>query len=161
MALGRVNFIIGTKIKSKQFTRSATCVRIWREINKLIFLDHWSLNALLIWEKNQRCFGNCVCMCMHAHTRENEEKCREKQKLAEEQSSISSPQKAEIKTRIISRCQLPQGREMPIEQYKCKVRRKVRLHFEKSHFWENKQTKRTAQWIVLCPEQCVKQMPRT
>lgn len=129
MALGRVNFVIGTNIKSKQFTRSATCVRICGEINKLLFLDHWSLNALLIWEKNQRSFGNFVCMCMHAHTRENEEKCRDKQKLAEEQSSISSPQKAEIKLRIISRHQLLQGRKMPIEQCKYKVRRKANFHF--------------------------------
>lgn len=129
MALGRVNFVIGTNIKSKPFTRSATCVRICGEINKLLFLDHWSLNALLIWEKNQRSFGNCVCMCMHAHTRENEEKCRDKQKLAEEQSSISSPQKAEIKLRIISSHQLLQGRKMPIEQCKYKVRRKANFHF--------------------------------
>lgn len=66
MALGRVNFIRGTNIKSKQFTRGATCVRICGEINKLLLLDHWSLNALLIWEENQRCFGNgvCVCACM-------------------------------------------------------------------------------------------------
>lgn len=106
MAVGRANFIKGTNIKSKQFTRTATCVRICREINKLFFLDHWSLNALLIWEKNQRCFGNCVCMCMHAHTRENEEKVRDKQKLAEDQASISSAQKAQLKLRITPRCQL-------------------------------------------------------
>lgn len=62
MALGRVNFIIGTNIKSKQFTRCATCVRICGEINKLLLLDHWSLNALLIWKENQRCFGNGVCV---------------------------------------------------------------------------------------------------
>lgn len=119
MALGRVNFIIGTNIKSKQFTSSATCVRICGEINKLLFLDHWSLNALLIWEKkNQRCFGNCVCM--HAHTRENEERCRDKEKLAE-QSGISPLQKAELKLGLISRCQLAQGGEMPMEQ--CKHQR--------------------------------------
>jgi len=79
MAVGRANYIKGTTIKSKQFTSSATCVRIHREINKLLFLDHWSLNALLIWGKNQRCFGNGVCMCMRAHTRENKE-VRDKQK---------------------------------------------------------------------------------
>lgn len=65
MALGRANFIIGTNIKSKQFTSSATCVRICGEINKLLFLDHWSLNALLIWEKIKGALETvCVCVCM-------------------------------------------------------------------------------------------------
>lgn len=45
-------------------------------------------------------------MCMHAHTRENEEKVRDKQKLAEDQASISSAQKAQLKLRITPRCQL-------------------------------------------------------
>lgn len=127
MALGRVNFIKGTNIKSKQFKRSATCVGICGEINKLLFLDHCSLNALLIWGKKKiKGALEIVCMCMHAHTRENEEKCRDKQKLA---MGIFPPQTSEIKLRIISRCQLPQGREMPMEQCKYKVRRKVRLRF--------------------------------
>lgn len=135
MALGRVNFIIGTNIKSKQFTRCATCVRICGEINKLLLLDHWSLNALLIWEENQRCFGNGVCVCMHAHSRENEEKCAETEKTAQ-QSSVPSPQKGEIKSKIISRCQQPPGGEMGTEQLKSEVREKV--HLQKSHFLEKK-----------------------
>lgn len=158
MALGRVNFIIGTNIKSKQFTRCATCVRICGEINKLLLLDHWSLNALLIWEENQRCFGNGVCVCMHAHSRENEEKCGETEETAQ-QSRVPSPQKGEIKSRIISRCQQPPGGEMGTEQLKGEVREKVHLHLQKPLFWENKETKCTAQ--QLCPEQCMKQMPRT
>lgn len=158
MALGRVNFIIGTNIKSKQFTRCATCVRICGEINKLLLLDHWSLNALLIWEENQRCFGNGVCVCMHAHSRENEEKCGETEKIAQ-QSSIPSPQKGEIKSRIISRCQQPPGGETGAEQLKGEVRGKVQLHLQKPLFWENKETKWAAQH--LCPEQCTEQMPRT
>lgn len=54
-------------------------------------------------------------MCMHAHTRENEERCRDKEKLAE-QSGTSSPQKGEVNLRLTSRCQLAQGGEMPMEQ---------------------------------------------
>lgn len=64
--MGGVNFLIGTSIKSKQFTRSAaTCVRICGEINKLLFLDQWSLNALLIWEKIKGALEIVsVCACM-------------------------------------------------------------------------------------------------
>lgn len=54
---------------------------------------------------------------MHAHTRENEERCRDKEKLAE-QSGISPLQKAELKLGLISRCQLAQGGEMPMEERK-------------------------------------------
>lgn len=158
MALGRVNFIIGTNIKSKQFTRCATCVRICGEINKLLLLDHWSLNALLIWEENQRGFGNGVCVCMHAHSRENEEKCGETEKIAQ-QSSIPSPQKGEIKSRIISRCQLPPGWEMGSEPLKGEVREKVHLHLQKPFFFgktknQNAQHSNCAQnnaWSK-CPE---------
>lgn len=137
MALGKVNFIIGTNIKSKQFTRCATCVRICGGINKLLLLDHWSLNALLIWEENQRCFGNGVCVCMHAQSWENEEKCGETEKIAQ-QSSIPSPQKSEIKSRIAFRCQQPPGGEMSTEQLKGEVREKVHVHLQKPLFGKTK-----------------------
>lgn len=74
MAVGRANFIKGTNIKSKQFTRTATCVRICREINKLFFLDHWSLNALLIWEKKSKVLWK---LCVYVHACSHQRKRRE------------------------------------------------------------------------------------
>lgn len=83
----------------------------------------------------------CVCVCMHAHSRENEEKCGEMEKIAQ-QSSISSPQKGEIKSRLISRCQHPPGGGMGTEQLKGEVREKVHLHLQKPLFL-GKQRKKT------------------
>lgn len=160
MALGRVSFIKGTNIKSKQFTRSATCVGICGEINKLLFLDHCSLNALLIWGKKSKVLWKLCVLCMRAHTRENEEKHRDKQKLAKQQAGIFPPQKSQIKLRSLSRCQLPQGREIT-HGSSASTRSKERNAFSFRSLILGEINKPKGQQSHLCPEQCLKQMPRT
>lgn len=74
---------------------------------------------------------------MHAHRRENEEKCGETEEIAQ-QSSSPSPQKGEIKSGIISRCQQPPGGEMGTEQLKGEVGERYVFIFRSLFFGKTK-----------------------